>query len=117
MKEKPECKGCLYSIYDYDGRNPIFLCCDRSKCTGHVEPKKEEHFYTIDGEEVSIYQTQWNGYQGVTVNLVVFIKKDGAYHEVMHSGFCGRFLSEEERIALAKSILEARKGESRRIGP
>lgn len=98
MEEKKECKGCLYSDYDYDGKEVYFLGCRKlSKCKGAVIPKERNVEVEHNGIKFHIHQAEWLSYTGKTVNLCV-LKQDGKgeFHECLHAGHYGKFLKEEE---------------------
>lgn len=96
--EKPECKECLYSEYDYDGENVYFLACRKlGKCTGTIKPKSLDLDIEHKGVQFHISQTEWLSYIGETVNLVGFAKgEDGEFREIFHAGHYGKFLEEDE---------------------
>lgn len=109
-KEKPECGECIYSEYDYDGKDCIFLGCFKGdKCTGAKTPKKQVLEFDVDGVEYTVVQEEWLSYEGVAINLCIFQKTDGKWHEILHSGHFGRFLTEEEakeQIAWRKNLMK-----------
>ena len=96
--EKPECKECLYSEYDYDGKNVYFLGCrKRGKCTGTIKPKSVSLDIEHKGFQFHISQHEWLSYTGKTVNLVGLVKgEDGEFRERFHAGHYGKFLEEDE---------------------
>lgn len=110
FEEKEECNGCLYSEYDYDGKETYFLACRKGKkCTGCIKPNKEEHWHEIGGKKLLVYQEQWLSYEGVTWNLVIFLQDgDGKLTEILHAGHCKGLLTERERIEMCEFALSMR---------
>lgn len=113
MEKRDDCYKCLYSMYDYDGRESNFVSCLlKGKCDGPIEPRMESHEYKIGEAKIRISQTQWLTNDGnVTQNLSVTVSDpDSEPFEFMHAGHCDRFLTEDERIAMANDVADMTKG-------
>lgn len=107
FEEKEECNGCLYSEYDYDGKETYFLACRKGeKCTGCIKPKGQAIDVEMDGRLFRVSQTEWLGYEGVCCNLVVLEKQEnGEWQERLHAGKCKGFLNTEEAADMCRIVI------------
>lgn len=114
MKEKKLCEKCVYSDYDYWGKDDVrFLGCFCGKKTGEGEecahfhaPERREYEFEIDGRKFVLTQTEWLSYEGLTQNMVIFVEVgEGKWQEIAHAGHCGRLLDEKEAEKQIRSML------------